>query len=335
MKKIRAFIIFGLLPLIAGYYIASSQGQHKVQTTTNLNYTVANVLPTDRITFVENGKIISLSNTGINSIPTNDSALIEVSSLGNNFIGVDKQTNYSSLDEFSPDGALLKTLQNGNTGDIDTMDWYTDPAVNKKQNEIAFVSDKNKATSNIYDNVLFVENLSTGTVQDIADPDPHSGGIAHPVWDPADSNNIIYDYYQYDSNFNPYSTIHEYNINSQQDNTLTSQQQNAYQGSFSPNGKNLIFLERNNDITTVMYMADISGNGISNVHSIASGDFAYPEFSYTPDHIYYLEATGNTGYDLMTAEITDGKLTNPTAISSGEQLLGNSGFVISNVPTTK
>jgi Tol biopolymer transport system component len=331
MKKIRAFIIFALIPLIAGYLIASSQGQHKIQANSTLNFTIENILPTDRITLVEKGKIISLTNTAVNSIPTNDSALIEVSPLGNNFIGVDKQTNYSTLDEFSSDGALVKTLQNGNTGDIDTMNWFSDPTVNKNQKEIAFVSDKDKATTNIQDNVLFVENLSSGNVEDIADPDPHSGGIAHPVWDPTNPTDIIYDYYQYDSNYNPYSIIDEYNVQSQTTSQLTTQQQNAYQGSFSPDGKHLIFLERNNDITTVMYMADITGNGLSNVHSIASGDFAYPEFSYTQDHIYYLEATGNTGYDLMTAEIIDDKLTNPTALSTGEQLLANSGFIIDSI----
>jgi hypothetical protein len=331
MRKIRAFIIFALIPLIAGYFIASAQGQQKIAITSTLNFTPGNVLPTDRITLVEKGKIISLTNAGVNSFPTNDSALIEVSPLGSNFIGVDKQTNYSSLDEFSPDGALVKTLQDGNTGDIDTMNWFTDPTVNKNQKEIAFVSDKNKGTSNIYDNVLFVENLTTGVVQDIADPDPHSGGIAHPVWDPADQNTIAYDYYQYDSNYNPYSIIDEYNIQTQATTPLTTQQQNAYQGSYSPNGKQFIFLERNNDITPVMYIGDVTSNGLSNVHSIASGDFAYPEFSNTPDHIYYLEAKGNTGYDLMTAEITDNELTNPTAISTGELLLANSGLVVSNV----
>ena len=329
MKKIPAIIIFILLPLIGGYFAASAQG-HKTPVQTNLEFKTSSILPTDRITLVEKGAIISLSANGETSVPTNHPALIETVPLGANFLGVDKQTNYSSLDEFSSTGSLVKTLQDGNTGNIDTMNWFTDPAVNTSQTKIAFVSDKNKDQTNIQDNVLFVENLASGTVTDDADPDPHSGGIADPVWDPADPNLITYDYYQYDTDYNPYSIIDEYNIQTQTTNPLTTQKQNAYQGSFSPDGKQFIFLERNNDITPVMYIADITENGLANVHSIASGDFAYPEFSKTPNHIYYLQAQGNTGYDIYTATLTDGKLTNPTAISTGEQLLANSGFSVSS-----
>jgi len=174
-----------------------------------------------------------------------------------------------------------------------------------------------------------VENLSDGTVEKIVDPDPHSGGIADPVWDPTNPNLITYDYYQYDDNYNPYSTIDEYNIQTQITTHLTTQSQNAYQGAFSPDGKEFIFLARNNDITPVMYIAKVTDNGLTGVHSIASGDFAYPAFSNTPNHIYYLEAEGNNGYDLYTATLVDGNLTNASAISVGEKLLTNSGFTVS------
>jgi hypothetical protein len=329
MKKIPAIIIFILLPLIGGYFATSTQG-HKTPLPTNLEFKTSAILPTDRITLAEKGAIISLSANGETSISTNHPALIETLSLGANFIGIDKQTNYSTLDEFSSTGSLLKTLQDGNTGNIDTMNWFTDPAINASQTKIAFVSDKNKATTNVLDNALFVENLVSGTVADIADPDPHSGGIADPVWDPADPNLLAYDYYQYDDNYNPYSIIDEYNLHTQTTNSLTTQKDNAYQGSFSADGKQFVFLERNNDITTVMYVADVTENGLSNVQRIASGDFAYPKFSNTPNHIYYLQTQGNTGYDLYTAILAAGKLTNPIAISTGEQLLANSGFTVNN-----
>lgn len=328
MKLIRAIIVFALIPLIAGYYVASSQGSKKLENSTNLNFNIGNILTTDRITFAEKGSIISLSQKNVVTIPTNHSQIIEVSPLGANFIGIDKQTNYSVLDEFSQSGNLLKILQNGNTGDIDTMNWFTDPVISSNQQLIAFVSDKDKSQTNVLDNALFIENLNTGTVEKIADPDPHSGGIAHPTWDPSDSNMITYDYYQYDQHFNPYSNIQEYNLQTQTTNNLTTQNQNAYQGSFSPDGKQFIFLERNNNITTKMYIADVTKNGLSNIDEIASGDYAYPEYSNTPNHIYYLQAQGNTGYDLYTASIANNKLTDELPISTSEQLLGNSGFIV-------
>jgi hypothetical protein len=330
MKIIRALIIFALIPLIAGYFVASFRG-HKLPVSTNLNFNTGNVLPTDIITVAENGNIISVTQKEATTIPTKHPQLIEASPLDANYIGVDKQTNYSSLYEFSSTGTLLQTIQNGNTGNIDTMDWFTDPAVSKNQNEIAFVSDKDKDQTNVLDNALFIMNLGSGSVQKIVDPDPHSGGIAHPVWDPSDPNVITYDYYQYDDSFNPYSLIDEYNIQSQTTNALTTQKQNAYQGSFSPNGKQLIFLQRNNDITTGMYIANVTPNGLSNIQSLASGDFSYPQFSYTPNHIYYLQAQGNSGYDLYSATIENGKLTNANPVSTNEQLLGNSGFTVNRI----
>lgn len=330
MKILRSLIIFIIIPLIAGYFIAKSQG-HVLQLNANPNFITNKILPTDRITLTEKGNIISITQKGATTIPTTHPQLIEASPLGSNFIGVDKQTNYSSLYEFSSTGTMLQTLDNGNTGDIDTMDWFTDPNVNANQTEIALVSDKDKDQTNVLDNALFVQNLNTGTLQKIVDPDPHSGGIAHPVWNPVNPNLITFDYYQYDDNYNPYSVIQEYDVNEQTTTNLTTQKQNAYQGSFSPNGKQFIFLERGNDITTGMYIATVTANGLSNIRNIASGDFAYPAFSYTANHIYYLAATGNSGYDLYTATLVDGKLTTPTAISTSEQLLGNSGFVVSKI----
>ena len=328
MKKLRAFIIFIFIPLIAGYLVASSQ-QHKPMIKNNLNFTINNVLPTDRITLVEDGKIISVTHASVTSHPTNKPLLIETIPFGSNFIGVDKQLNYSSLYEFSSTGSEVKTLQDGNTGNIDTMNWYTDPALSLNQNELAFVSDRDKDRTNVQDNALFVQNLTDGTLQKIADPDPNSGGIADPVWNPVDPQSITYDYYQYDKDYSPYSIIEEFNLQSQNTVDLTTQEQNAYQGSFSPDGKQFIFLERNNNSTPIMAIADVTDSGLSNVHALGIGDFAYPEFSNTPNTIYYLEAQGNNGYDLYSAQIVGGKITNPAQISTGAQLLANSGFMIS------
>ncbi|HWY78748.1 MAG TPA: hypothetical protein VNW29_00125 [Candidatus Sulfotelmatobacter sp.] len=328
MRKIRAFIIFILIPLITGYLVASAQG-HKVKLSSNINFDTNIVLQTDNISLTEKGTIISLTHTGTTSIPTNHSALTETIPVGNNFIGVDKQTNYTSLDEFSTTGKLIKTLQDGNTGNIDTMNWFTDPSIDATQQKIAFVSDKDKENTYVLDNALFIENLATSSIQKIAAPDPHSGGITHPIWDPANPDIITYDYYQYDKNYSPYSIIEKYNMQSQTTTPLTTQAQNAYQGAFSPDGKQFIFLGRNNDITPVMYIANVTTEGLSNIHILATGNFAYPEFSNTASHIYYLQAQGNSGYDLYAATITNDKISGSSPISTGEQLEATSGFIVS------
>ncbi len=330
MIKIRSILIFAVLPLFAGYYYASLQSQ-KPNIAISSNFNIEAVALSDQITLINQGNIISLAHSGTNTIPTNNRRLTEANQLGNNYIASDKQTNYSSLEEFNSRGKKLKTLLNGNTGNIDNDNWFTDPAVSPNKQTVAFVSDMDKNTTKILDNALFIENLDTGTTTKIADPDPHSGGIAHPVWNPSNPNIIAYDYYQYDNDYNPYSVIKETDIKSQTIINLTTRQQNAYQGSFSPNGRQFIFLGRNEDNTVAIYTAEITNSGLANVQKFASGNFAYPAFSNTPNHIYFLQAQGNSGYDLYTGEIKHNRLINISAITSNVQISADSGFMVNKL----
>lgn len=330
MIKKRSLLIFVMLPLIAGYLVASIQG-HTVQRKSNLNFASKNVLPTDRITLVNQGSISSVTKTDSTTIDTHHPQLIEASPLGNNYIAVDKQTNYASLEEFSSTGVLLETLLNGNTKDIDTMNWFIDPAVQQNQQEIVFVSDKDKEKTKVFDNALFIYSLASHSIKRIVDPFPSSGGIAHPRLNPTNPNILIYDYYQYDEKYNPYSLIQEYNRQTEKITSLTTQKQNAYQGSFSSDGKQLIFLGRNSDFTVTMYLADVADNGLSNVQKLMTGDIAYPTFSFTSNHIYYLQAEDNKGYNLLTATVQKNKLINPATVVSGFQLLGNASFSVTPV----
>ena len=327
MKFIHALIIFAILPLLAGYFVAASHAKKQV-VVNNLNFNPKQILPTDKITLTEQGNIISVNTHGIITVPTHNAQLIQSIPWQDNFISVDKELNYSSLLVFSKNGSLTSKLQNGDTGNIDTMNWFTDPALSPDAKQLAFVSDKNKGKTHVEDNALFVENFETKTVEKEADPDSHSGGIAHPVWNPTNVHELIYDYYSYTRNFSPYSTIDEYNTQTQQTTHLTTPEQNAYQAAFSPDGKQLLFLERGDNIKTTLYLADVTNDGLSNIQSLATGDFAYPQFSHTPNNIYYLMANSNTGYNLYVSRITGNRLTSTNAVSTGDQLLGNSGFIV-------
>lgn len=327
MKK-RSIFIFTVFPLIIGYLFASFHNQHfqSVQHVST-NFALQFISPTDRITIINEGNIVTLTNQ-FQMVVTSNQHLIEPLSLGNTYIAVDKQTNYSSLEEFGHAGTFLKTLANGKTNSIDTMSWFTDPSSSMNEKEIAFVSDKDRLQTNLSDNALYTLDLSTNMIKKIVDPDPHSGGIAHPVWNPINLSNIIYDYYQYDaSTLEPYSTIMSHNRQSLITSPLTTEEENAYQGAFSPDGKQFIFLGRA-DNAAIMYLADYTGNTLANVRILATGDYAYPVFSYTQNRIYYLHAQGNKGYDLYTASLKNAHLTNVQQITTSGQLAGNSSFGI-------
>ncbi len=326
MKK-RVLILFSIIPFIVGFSVAYFQGKPKNQTAV---FDTSNIQPTDTIILSNNGNIYKLNQNRASQI-THNQNLIEPIALGNAIAAIKKTTNYSSLLLFDQSGNKIKTLFNGNSNNIDTMSWITDPAVNSTQDRIAYVSDKDKVFTNVPDNALYVLNLSTGKSTNIAKPDPYSGGIAHPIFDPSDKNIILYDYYQYDpKTLMPYSAIKQFDNASGLITTLTYENRNAYQASFSPDGKKILFLERNGDSNNVaLCIADFNNNsGLSNIKTLAIGDFAYPEFSNTKWHIYFLQAQGNKGYNLLTGTVYKNGLNNIRTIVSGNTLLGNSSYSV-------
>ncbi len=330
MIKKRTLLAFTIIPFIIGYFFAQSRENTVINTPLQPDFYNSNIQPNDKITLASGGNIYSLTENGVNQVTKNQN-IIEPVPLGNNYVAIDKETNFSKMIEFDGKGNVINTLFNGDTGNIDTMNWATDPAVNNGQNKIAFVSDKDRLLIGAPDNALYVYDLSSAKSTNIAKPDPYSGGLAHPVWDPADSNILFYDYYQYDpKTLEPYSTVMEYDKQTGEIFPLTTDKQNAFQSSISSDGKKVLFIIRNNNAFNVsLYIADFGNNGLSNEHLLATGDFAYPQFSNSDGYIYYLMATGNTGYNLMKAQIVNNKLSGIVQITSGSNLLGNSSFTVS------
>lgn len=328
MIKKRILIFSIMIPIILGYFVAQHQSEKPtISNRSVFSYTA--VLPGDILTLSSLGNIFVVTHTGVTQITQNQN-LIDPIPVGNKYIAVLKKTNYSSLLEYSSAGKLIKTLFNGNTGKIDTMSWISDPAINHEKNKIAYVSDKDRQLTGVPDLALYELNLANDESTHIAKPDPYSGGLAHPVWNPTNSNILLYDYYQYDpKTLNPYSTIMEYNKKTGQIIPLTTDLQNAYQASFSLDGKKLLFLIRNKNLLDVsIYSADITADGLSNEHKLLTGDISYPQYSYTRGHIYFQEAIGNSGYNLLTATIVNDSLINIIPVTKGSQLVGDSSFSV-------
>lgn len=328
MKK-RTLVVFTLLPFIIGFLIARSNSSNN-SNGNNLSFQTGNISANDTLTISVSGNIYAISNGSNNQITQNQN-LIEPAPVNSNYIAIMKTTNYSDLLEFDKNGQQIKTLFNGNASIINNMSWITDPAVNQDQNKVAYVSDKNKKQLNAPDNALFVLDLTNGQSKMVEKPDPYSGGLAHPVWNPANSNILLYDYYQYDpKTLEPYSTIMEYNSDTNTTLPLTTDKQNAYQAAFSKNGSRLLFLVRNkNTLDVSLYIADFANDSLSNEHLLKTGDLAYPMFSNTEETIYYLETTGNTNYNLYSAKLNSNKLTNIQPVIEGNQLKATSSFTVS------
>src|SRR5579883_2664181 len=136
MKK-RVIILFSLIPFILGFLVAYIQGKPASHAT---SFTTNAIQSTDKIIISNNGDIYTLTQNGATQV-THGQNLIEPVAVGNNFAAIEKTTNYASLLVFDQAGNKVKTLFSGNSDNIDTMSWITDPAINSDQNRIAYVSD--------------------------------------------------------------------------------------------------------------------------------------------------------------------------------------------------
>ncbi len=329
MKK-RTLILFGLVPFLIGLAVGFSHGSHTATPVAPGTVAFQNsaIAPTDVITLSDNGNIFQLTATTTKQI-TQGQNLIEPVFMGSGYLAITKTTNYASLDFYDNQGNRGRIVYSGNTGNVDTMHWISDPAIDAADTQLAYVSDRDSGKTGISDNALYLQPLSGGTPTVIGQPDPHSGGIAHPVFSPINRNLIFYDYYQYDGQtYNPYSTIYEYDSTTGNTVSLTDEKTNAYQEALSPDGKQILFLGRNEDNAATLYLAQVGDFALSHPQALLTGDIAYPQFSYTLNTLYFLQATKNTGYDLMRATIVKGKLTNVTAITTTAQLLGSSSYTL-------
>ncbi len=332
MKK-RLLLIYSIIPLFLGYFVAANLTKNSQHTSSEAtSFVQRNIIANDKLMLSINGSIFSVSQKNETKLISSQNEIDPVF-INGSIITVLRNTNYSSIQKFESNGVYQNTLLSGDADSIDSMDWFTDPSVNRTNSRIAYVSDKDKSQTGIPDNALYVLNPSTGKSTQIENPYPYSGGIANPTWNPDknNSNDILYDYYEYDPNtLQPYSVLHLYSNQTGLVTTLTTEKQNAFQASFSPDGKQIVFLGRNDDSTLVnLYLANYSNGQLQNARIISKGDFAYPTFSSNPSFIYMLESTGNQSYDLYSSQIKGNSLINLNQITQNAMLDGNSFFDVS------
>jgi len=319
-KMLIAFFAVNCLgAFLVGFSFARYKDLHrkpKVITEKRINA----IAPGDRLVLTKDENIFSLTHGKTTQI-TYDQHVSEPVATSSGYFAIEKKRNYSSLLLFDAHGALAQTFLDGSSPKIDHMFWVTEPAVSPDEKKIAFVSDRNRGQSGNPDNALFVQDIVQGTPQLIVRPIPYSGGIANPMWDPQ-MHFLLYTSYTYDTlTLEPYSIIQLYDMKTRTMTDLTTEEQNAFQATISPDAKKLLFLSRNKDKNTVtLYSADFADKQMTNPRALTTGDLAYPRFSNTPDRIYYLHASENSDYTLMTAEIHEASISGTLRVPDAAHL---------------
>ena len=304
---ITFFAVNCLGAFLVGFSFARYRDLHRTSKAIMHNR-VDSIVPGDRLLLTKDGNIFSLGRSTTTQI-THEEHVSEAVATSSGYFAVAKKTNYSSLLFYNKSGSLVQTFLDGNAPRIDRMVWVTEPVVSPDEKKIAFVSDRNRFQTGNSDNALFVQDIVKGIPQLIVKPIPYSGGIANPVWDPQ-MRFLLYTSYTYDElTLEPYSVVQLYDFKTRSAIDLTTKEQNAFQATLSPDAQKILFLSRDKDKNSVtLFLADFLDQKIMNAKALATGDIAYPRFSNAQNHIYYLQASENSDYTLMTANVHDASI---------------------------
>lgn len=321
MKTKWLVLIIGLLAFSAGYGYSVVRGNAPAVHATQITKVATNHMPSgDALLLANKGDIFKVENDALTQI-TQGQHFSSPVLFSQKIVAVENGDNYSSLDLLDDAGTKVKTLLQGKGKNIDANHWAGDPAIDSSSSKLAYVSDKNRDTTGVPDNALFIEDLTTGVAKLAASPDPHTGGLANPAFDPADPTQIAYTSYAYDDSSKPYSVVKLLDLMTKKAVDLTTHDQNAYQLSFSPDGTHVVFISRSSDLLSSSLMtADFADGELTNVQTLGTGDYAFPRFSNDNQHIYFLQAKSNTGYDLYIGQAVNGKLSHVDALTNSSAL---------------
>ncbi len=338
--KVFVVGIFVGVPLVAGFLTSKYVATHHFSSTPAAK--VVHVWPSDQLTISTSFGIDQLTPSGEKTLITAPNLLSPVASSGG-IIAISRSQNYAAMAQFDAAGNLVKTLLDGDHQNFDKMIWVGDPELSPDQKSVVFVSDKDRYNTGLSDNAVYSLDLSSGNFTLLAKPTYLTGGLANPIFVPAqattsaqaNSPQLLVTSYQNDhTTFLPYSILQLVDLKTHATTDLTSENQNAFQPSFSADGKQLLFLSRDGEGAQVkLQLADFVENQLTNIRTLATGQFAYPKFSFTNGQIYYLAADKNSPFHLFTASISADslELVNQQQVTTKEALPADSSYQVLQV----
>lgn len=332
MKKTFGMLFIFLITFSLGFATSKYFATHR---TSSKPMNVVKVWPTDQLIYANSTGLVKLTAQGESVLVTAPqlSSPVVISSPSAGVIAISRGQNFSSLLSFDQQGNLNKTLLAGDQQNFDKMIWVADPSISPDQKTLAFVSDKDRYTTGQVDNGIYLLDRSSGKMSQLSQPTFLTGGFANPMFNPQDANQLLVTNYQYNhTTFAPYSMLQLFDLKKQTSVDLTTELQNAYQPSFSSDGKQLLFLSRDTESNQVKLMlAAVENQQLSNVQTLATGQFAYPRFSNSEGKIYYLTAEKNSEFHLETAIISNQSLINRQQITTSAPLSATSAYWVAGV----
>ncbi len=301
-----------------------------------------------------NGSIYILNNGDIYKISGDQTK--EITSVGDIYqsfvysssqaIIVKKYTNYSDLFSLNLNTGSETQITNNSSSVFDNNLWAFDPY--EYNNNILYLSDAGKFINGVFDLGVYKipsNNTYKSIGTKISNPNPYTGGDQDPIYYPDGTNRyILYCRYTYLNN-TPQPLSHLVLYDSLTGNTvsITPEGSGILNPSFSPDGKYIIFAERDtnsiSNSTTSIYIMPFNINNLndSNYEAEFTSEFnnkilvdknavdAMPIFSPDESEVAWIKADQNGYFNIAIANfrISVDNNGNPIPVISGTRFITN------------
>ncbi|HLG74545.1 MAG TPA: hypothetical protein VK009_29340 [Chloroflexota bacterium] len=228
-----------------------------------------------------------------------------------------------------------KQLSNNTNRVVENNLWEMQPDWSPDALSLAYVSDRGRLKNGVLDPAPWRITIATGARAQLANSNQYAGGVDLPRWRPDHKNELLYTSWAYDSQtLQPYGQLMLEDTQTSQVRALTPPNETSFQGDWSPDGKNIVYIKRQQQHDDIWLMTPsdsapgtpTAGAGATS-KPLLSGRFAQPVWSPDGRAIAYIGLKDGS-LDLfvqnLTAELEpDGQ---PTQLTTGMHLEGASAI---------
>ena len=183
--------------------------------------------------------------------------------------------------------------------------WASQPVFIPDRGGLYAIGDFNKASTGAGDLAVWELSLSRDPPVQITHPPAYAGGDQDVTVNPEDPRQIIFTRYAY-AGTQLVEQLQSLDVSSNVLVALTPPDRSARQASYSPDAKEVAFVQDGPDALEALYLADLRTSGrraqLEEPRSVASGVIANPVWTADGNTLGYLALTSN-GFQLFSVDI--------------------------------
>jgi Tol biopolymer transport system component len=221
---------------------------------------------------------------------------------GTSIAYVIRRKNSSDIAIMNADGSGTHLVTNDESPVVDYNLWAYNPVWSPDGKQIAYVTDRGRASNGVIDLAVWVMTVSTKQARQVSAPQAFSGGDADPAWRPDHPGELVYTRYGYNENGNvPMSQLVWVDTVSGKRQDLTAPTESAFHAAWSPHGDAIAFIKRGAGTDDIFLMAVPETPPLQCClvsTPVLTGILSEPVWSPNGDQLLFISEAGDAGMDL-------------------------------------